>query len=35
VRRYLDLTAEQVKDAFKKWVRPTDFVQVTLGPAAQ
>ncbi len=34
-RRYLDLTAEQVKDAFKKWVRPADFVQVTLGPAAQ
>jgi zinc protease len=32
-RRYLDLTAEQVKDAFAKWVRPADFVQVTLGPA--
>jgi zinc protease len=34
-RRYLDLTAEQVKDAFTKWVRPADFVQVTLGPAPQ
>jgi zinc protease len=34
-RRYLDLTAEQVKDAFAKWVRPADFVQVTLGPAPQ
>ena len=34
-RRYLDLTAEQVKNAFAKWVRPADFVQVTLGPAPQ
>ena len=34
-RRYLDLTAGQVKDAFAKWIRPADFVQVTLGPAPQ
>ena len=34
-RRYLDLTAEQMKDAFAKWVRPADFVQVTVGPAPQ
>jgi zinc protease len=34
-RRYLDLTAEQVKDAFAKWIRPADFVQVTLGPEPQ
>ncbi len=34
-RRYLELTAEQVKNAFAKWIRPQDFVQVTLGPAPQ
>jgi zinc protease len=34
-RRYLDITAGQVKDAFAKWIRPADFVQVTLGPAPQ
>ena len=34
-RRYLDLTSGQVKDAFAKWIRPADFVQVTLGPAPQ
>jgi zinc protease len=34
-RRYLELTAVQVKDAFMKWIRPADFVQVTLGPAPQ
>ena len=26
------ITAEQVRAAFLKWVRPADFVQVTLGP---
>lgn len=34
-RSYLELTAGQVKDAFAKWIRPADFVQVTLGPAPQ
>ena len=31
-RRYRRITAEQVRAAFLKWVRPADFVQVTLGP---
>ena len=31
-RRYLETTAEQVRDAFAKWIRPSDFVQVTVGP---
>jgi zinc protease len=31
-KRYLEITAEQVRAAFLKWVRPADFVQVTLGP---
>ena len=31
-RRYEKLTAEQVKAAFKKWLRPGDLVQVTEGP---
>jgi zinc protease len=31
-RRYLNITAEQVQAAFAKWIRPDDFVQVTLGP---
>ncbi len=30
--KYLKITAGQIKDAFKKWVRPADFVQVTQGP---
>ena len=30
--RYRRITAEQVQEAFRKWVRPADFVQVTLGP---
>lgn len=29
---YLETTAAQVKAAFAKWIRPQDFVQVTLGP---
>jgi zinc protease len=32
-RHYLDLTAEQVKAAFAKWLRPDDLVEVILGPA--
>ncbi len=31
-RRYRKITAEQVRAAFLKWVRPAGFVQVTLGP---
>lgn len=31
--RYLALTPEQVKEAFAKWIRPGDLVQVTEGPA--
>jgi zinc protease len=31
-RHYLETTSQQVKDAFSKWIRPADFVQVTLGP---
>jgi zinc protease len=30
--KYLKLTAEQVKEAYSKWLRPGDFVQVTEGP---
>ncbi len=29
---YLQTTAEQVREAFAKWIRPADFVQVTTGP---
>lgn len=32
-RRYLALTAEDVRAAFAKWIRPGDIVQVTEGPA--
>ena len=31
-KHYVDLTADDVKDAFAKWVRPGDFVQTTQGP---
>ena len=34
-KHYLEATAPQVKDAFSKWIRPDDFVQVVLGPAPQ
>jgi zinc protease len=33
--QYLNLTAEQVKEAFAKWLRPDDLVQVTEGPSPQ
>jgi zinc protease len=33
--RYLALSPEQVRDAFKKWVRPGGLVQVTQGPPLQ
>jgi len=31
-QRYVKLTAEQVKAAYAKWLRPNDLVQVTRGP---
>jgi len=34
-KRYAELTADQVKDAFQKYVRPGDFVQIVRGPAPQ
>ena len=34
-RIYLKLTASDVQAAFKKWVRPSDLVQVAQGPAPQ
>ena len=30
--RYLESTAEEVQAAFSKWIRPREFVQVSLGP---
>lgn len=34
-QHYLELTGDQVKAAFAKWVRPDDLVQVTQGPNPQ
>ena len=34
-KRFRDLTAEEVRQAFARWIRPNDFVQVTLGPASR
>ncbi|MGE5301398.1 MAG: M16 family metallopeptidase [Acidobacteriota bacterium] len=34
-KNYRKTTAIQVKAAFTKWIRPKDFVEVTLGPAPQ
>jgi zinc protease len=31
-KRYLEITAAEVQSAFAKWIRPGDFVQITLGP---
>ena len=31
-QRYMSLTARQVQDAFSKWVRARDWVQVVEGP---
>jgi zinc protease len=31
-RRYVDLTAEQIRAAFSRWLRPGDLIQVTEGP---
>lgn len=33
--RYVKLTAEEVKAAFAKWLRPRDLIQVTQGPSPQ
>jgi zinc protease len=33
--RYVDLTADQVQAAFKKWMRPDDLVRASQGPAPQ
>lgn len=33
--QYLEITAEQVRDAFAKWIRPADFVQITVGPGGE
>jgi zinc protease len=34
-KKYLQLNAEDIRNAFKKWVRPVDFIQVTEGPNPQ
>jgi zinc protease len=34
-RQYLKLTADQVRDAFQKWIRLSGIVQVTEGPSPQ
>ncbi len=34
-RRYRKMTAQQIKSAFSRHIRPRDFVRVTLGPAPQ
>ena len=31
-KHYRETTAEQVRNAFAKWIRPSGFVQVTMGP---
>jgi zinc protease len=31
--RYLATTAQQIRDAYAKWVRVSDFVQIVIGPA--
>ncbi len=34
-KRFRDLTANEVRDAFARWIRPDDLAQVTLGPGAK
>jgi zinc protease len=34
-KRYFSMTADQVREAFAKWVRPDGFVQIIRGPAPQ
>jgi zinc protease len=31
-KRYLNVSAGEIQAAFSRWIRPDDFVQVTLGP---
>jgi zinc protease len=31
-KRYMDMTADEVRAAFAKWIRPEGFVQTSLGP---
>ena len=31
-QKYVEITARDVQAAFAKWIRPSDFVQVSLGP---
>ena len=31
-KRYMEITADEVKEAYQKWIRPEDLVLVTLGP---
>ncbi len=33
--QYLETSAEQVREAFAKWIRPADFVQITVGPSPE
>ena len=33
--RYFNMTAEEVRVAFAKWIKPSNFVQVVRGPAGQ
>ncbi|HYA89021.1 MAG TPA: pitrilysin family protein [Nitrospirota bacterium] len=30
--KFLETTAEEVREVFAKWIRPMDFVQITVGP---
>lgn len=32
-KRYMEITAAEVREAFARWIRPGDFVQITEGPA--
>jgi zinc protease len=34
-KRYLQMTAPEIKAAYAKWLRPADLVQITEGPAPQ
>jgi len=34
-KRYISLSADDIRLAFAKWIRPDGFVQVVRGPAAK
>jgi zinc protease len=34
-KEYFSMTADQVRAAFEKWIRPDGFVQIIRGPAPQ